>query len=209
MLMKMKVNEFVAELASSSPAPGGGTIAAVTGSFAAGLGAMVCQLTIGNAKYPDAQDILIEILPKLNVSWKRLVSLADEDTAAFNNVMAAFKLPKVTDEDKAVRKKAINQANLEATKIPMMTAEEAIGVLENLLFVVKYGNINALSDCGVAIECSKTAALGALMNVAINFPAIKSENDIAELSSKKAELESRLKNAYRVASDELKFKFVY
>ncbi len=92
-LMKMTVEDFAAELASDSPAPGGGTIGATAGAFAAGLGAMVCRLTIGNDKYPDAQAVLPTALEVLDGAKDKFIYLADADTDAFNKVMAAFKTP--------------------------------------------------------------------------------------------------------------------
>jgi len=209
MLMKMKVNEFVAELASASPAPGGGTIAALVGSFGAGLGSMVCQLTIGNSKYLDVQDTLIQFLNRLCHGYENFLILAEKDTAAFNKVMEAYKLPKNTEKEIITRKKKIAESYKEAIKIPMQTAEEAINVLEILSEVAKYGNSNALSDCGVAIECLKTSAKGALMNVAINLESIKIEADILDIKNKQKELKNRLEIACKTANKELQKRFIY
>ena len=209
MLMNMQVHEFVNELASSSPAPGGGTIAAVSGAFGAGLAAMVCRLTIGNAKYPDSQEILPPVLEELDGHVARMVALADEDTEAFNQVMAAFRMPKETDEEKALRKTAIAAANLLATRIPMETATRTVEALEKMDTVIAYGNTNALSDCGVAVESLHTAVTGALMNVGINLPSVKDEEALEELTGQRDQLKKRLDTAVTGARKALAEKFVY
>jgi formiminotetrahydrofolate cyclodeaminase len=197
MLVKMKINEFVSELASSSPAPGGGTIAAIAGSFAAGLAEMVCNLTIGNSKYPEAQPYLPEVRSQLSEMRDRFLSLADEDTDAFNLLMAAYKLSKETEEDKTMRRKEILVAKIAVTKIPMETTLLAVALLELLPEVITYGNANAISDCGVAMECAHAAGKGALMNVQINLESIKDETVLEELSPIKGDLERRLSSAYK------------
>ncbi len=208
-LMKMTVEDFAAELASSSPAPGGGTIAATAGAFAAGLGAMVCRLTIGNDKYPEAQEVLPTALKVLDQAREKLIELADADTDAFNQVMAAFQMPKNTEQEKALRKEAIAAANLEATKIPMQTAETAVAVGEALVQVIRFGNTNALSDCGVGIECARTAAQGAFMNIAINLPSIKDPKLATEFTAKKEELAKCSAFFYESAISVLKEKLGY
>lgn len=209
MLVKMKVDEFVAELASDSPAPGGGTIAAVTGSFGAGLGSMVCNLTIGNAKYPEAQPFLPDVQKKLDSLKNEFIILADEDTEAFNSVMAGFRMPKGTDEEKALRKSAIAEANIGATRVPMTTARAAVSVLELFPEVITYGNVNALSDCGVAIECAHVAGKGALMNVAINLPSIKDLKIKEEMIKQKDSIQEELESAYKKVVGVLANKFEY
>lgn len=184
-LMEMKVGDFVGELASNSPAPGGGTIAAVNGSFAAGLGEMTCLLTIPKETNDERKTQLSELQNWLMQARLRLVQLADEDTEAFNQVMAAFRMAKVTEEDKLARKQAIAKANLGATMVPAETAERSLEVLRMLGQAVSLVNDKVLSDCGVALSCAKTAVDGAAMNVVINLPGVKDE-------AKKAEFEAAL-----------------
>jgi len=204
--MELSVRDFIVELASASPAPGGGTIAVVTGAFAAGLGSMVCGLTIGNDKYPEAQSILPAVREALDGTCKRMVELADEDTAAFNRVMAAFKLPKDTDKEKAIRSDAIQTANLEATKVPLESASCTVSVAEALIQVVRYGNENTLSDCGTAIECARASAEGAFMNVDINLPGVKDEVIAGELRKRRDELKNKADYFYNSAMELLKVK---
>jgi len=196
LLIQRSVEDFVAVLASDSPAPGGGTIAALTGSFAAGLGAMVCRLTIGNDKYPEAQAILPEILQFLDVAREKFLHLADADTEAFNEVIAALKMPKGTEDEIAARKEAIFTANLNATEVPLTTAETAVSTAEALIQVVRYGNKNTLSDIGTAIECAHTAAQAAFMNIAINLPSLKNDAGAIEYASRRDTL-TRLSALYR------------
>jgi len=204
--MELSVRDFIAELASASPAPGGGTIAAVTGAFAAGLGSMVCGLTIGNDKYPEAQSVLPEVKEVLDKACKRMVELAEEDAAAFNRVMAAFKLPKDTDEEKTIRSDAIQTANLEATRVPLESASCIVSVTEALIQVVRYGNENTLSDCGTAIECAHAAAGGAFMNADINLPSVKDDVIAGELRQKLENLKKKADYFYCSAMELVKAK---
>ncbi len=207
-LMDMTVKDFTAELASASPAPGGGTIAAVNGAFAAGLGAMACAVSLKKAEAEEAAHL--QPAAKVLLEAKDLLlQLADDDTEAFNVVMAAFKLPKDTDEQMAARKKAIAAANVGATEVPMQTAGAAVGVCEALEQVVRFANPNVMSDCGVAVECAKTAALGAFMNVAINLPGVKDEKIAGEFRTKLDALKKKLDFHYASATAVLKERFEY
>ena len=205
-LMEYSMLNFIGDIASSSPAPGGGTVAAVTGAFAAGLGGMVCGLTIGNDKYPEAQNILPSVKATLDGARKRMAELADEDAAAFGGMVAAFKLPKDTIEEKAARSAAICAASLEATKVPLETAFRAVVIAEALVQTARYGNENTLSDCGTAIECARAAAEGAFMNVDINLPGVKNEDIINGLRQKRNELKKKADIFYGGAMEILKIK---
>jgi formiminotetrahydrofolate cyclodeaminase len=205
-LMDLSMRDFVNELASTSPAPGGGTVAAVTGAYAAGLGSMVCGLTIGNEKYPHSQVLLTELNKRLDETCARMVELADEDTAAFNKIMAAFKLPKSTTEEREQRSAAIRAATRYATEVPLETALCAVGVAEALIQVALSGNTNALSDCGTAIECARTAAESAFMNVDINLPGVGDEQAVKELSQKRADLQKKADCYYNGAMELVKLK---
>lgn len=209
LLMDMTVKDFVEELASLSPAPGGGTIAAVNGAFAASLGAMVCALTLRKPKNPDAPAHLEPAMKVLAEARALLVQYADDDTAAFNQVMASFKLPKETDEEISVRKKAIADANVQATFVPMQTSEKSVAVCEAMEQVTRFANDNLMSDCGVAIECARTAALGAFMNVSINLPGIKDEKLAAVFAARLEVLKKKLKFHNKRATGILKERFEY
>jgi formiminotetrahydrofolate cyclodeaminase len=123
--------------------------------------------------------------------------------------MAGFRLPKVTDEEKAARKAAIAEANIGAAQVPMTTAQAAVQVLELLPEVITYGNVNTLSDCGVATECAHVAGIGALMNVAINLPSIKDEEKKQELEKMRDDAKKGLETAYKNVVGVLALKFDY
>ena len=204
LLMDMTVKDFASELASSSPAPGGGTIAAVSGSFAAGLGSMICALTLNRPKDPTGPDQLPAAMERFHQIRARMVELADEDTAAFNRVMEAFQLPKNTDAEKTARKAKIAEATLYAAQVPMETAGLAVEVCRLLRQAAAIVNDNVLSDCGVGIECARTAALGAFMNVSINLPGVKDEAQASALRERLDSLRAELEDCYASAARLLK-----
>lgn len=204
--IKMAVEDFAAELATGSPMPGGGAAAAAVGAFAASLGAMVCHLTIGSEKYPQARDVLPAALEVFDRSRQKLLLLADADAEAFGKVMAAFRLPAETEREKAARRAAIAAATAEATRTPVETAEAAVAVAEALVQAVRFGNVNAAGDCGVGIECARTAVRCALRNVAINLPGVEDAELAAGFAAKKEELEKRSALCYDTALGILKEK---
>ena len=208
-LMDMTVKGFVDELASSSPAPGGGTIAAVSGAFAAGLGEMICTLTLQKNSLQEIQDGLLPLKSEFEALKKRLLELADEDTQSFNKVMAAFRLPKGSAAEVLARKSAIAQANLGATLVPLETAMVSVDAARGLSRAVSLINANVMSDCGVAMECAKTAALGAIMNVAINLPGIKDEQRKAEIEKELLVLKQNTENIYNLSAEKLNERFSY
>ena len=175
MLIDLTVTDFLDELASDSPAPGGGSVAALNGALGAGLIAMVARLTIGKKGYDAVQSLMEETRNGADRLKQRLTELVDEDTQAFNAVMAAFKLPKETDEDKAARSAAIQAGYQQAIHTPMETAESCLAVLELAAAIAGKGNANAASDLGVAAQVAYAGVEGAVMNVKINLPAIKDE----------------------------------
>jgi len=173
MLTTKTVNDFLSDVASSSPAPGGGSVSALAGSLGAALTSMVCRLTIGKKKYLDVQAEMEETLKRSENLRTQLTSVIDEDTEAFNKVMNAFGLPKETDEQKSVRNKAIQDATKAATLVPlklMKLCGEGIGLART---VAEKGNKNSLSDAGVSILLLQAAAQGAALNVRINLPGLE------------------------------------
>lgn len=174
-LASMTIKQFADELASDSPAPGGGSVAALAGTLSAALSSMVAALTFEKkgfeTKRPEMEKIGVEAQEVL----RSQVDAIDEDTFAFNKVMDAFGLPKATDEQKAVRKKAIEEANKGATLEPLKTLERSAKMLELAGKVAKDGNPNSLSDAGVAALMARAAAHGAYYNVLINLSGIGDE----------------------------------
>ncbi|MCG8567986.1 MAG: cyclodeaminase/cyclohydrolase family protein [Desulfobacterales bacterium] len=173
MLINMQVTELIDELASDSPAPGGGSISALNGSLGAGLVAMVTRLTIGKKGFENVETAMVETRDKADGLKARLAQLVDEDTQAFNAVMAGFKMPKSTDGEKAARSAAIQAGYKQATATPMETAEKCLAVLELAQAIAGKANPNTASDLGVAGQVAYAGVEGAVMNVKINLPAIK------------------------------------
>ncbi len=172
-LKNKTVEGFVAELASSSPAPGGGSAAALSGALGAALVSMVCRLTIGKKGYETFEKEAEAILVQSDLLWAELVSAIDRDAEAFDRVMDAFRLPKGSDEEKTRRSAAIQAAFREACESPRNTALKSLEVLRLCSLLLGKVNENAISDLGVAAASAHTGLLGALMNVAINLPSIK------------------------------------
>ncbi len=173
MLVNLLVDGFIDELASDSPAPGGGSVSALNGAMGAGLTAMVSRLTIGKKGYGDVDALMAETRDAADRLKDRLTVLVDDDTQAFNAVMAAFKMPKETREEKAARSTAIQEGYKQATTTPMETAEQCLAVLELAGTIVGKVNPNTASDLGVAAQVAYAGVEGAVMNVKINLPAIK------------------------------------
>jgi glutamate formiminotransferase/formiminotetrahydrofolate cyclodeaminase len=171
-LASLSVEDFAAALASDAPAPGGGSAAAAGGANGAGLLAMVVRLTLGKEKHKASWDELAPLVDRLDGARARLLELVDEDTKAFDGILAARRLPKETDADKAARQKAIDVANVLATTVPMQTAFFAHEALKAAPLVLEKGNPNAASDAWAGALASWAAVLAALANVRINLPGV-------------------------------------
>lgn len=174
-LVDMSVTEYLNILESDAPAPGGGSVAALSGTQGAALVSMVAGLTIGKEKYADYQEICEETRVKMKELYTELYENVDKDTEAFMKVSAAYKMPKDTDELKAARSKAIRQANVGATEVPFRTVELCLEGLRAMQGMKGKFNPNAASDFGVAALSFMTGAYGAWLNVKINLPGVKDE----------------------------------
>jgi formiminotetrahydrofolate cyclodeaminase len=181
MLIDMTVKDFLAELKSASPAPGGGSAAALAGAVGAALALMVGNLTVGNAKYQSVQDEVKALLPELEEQLARLQRYVDEDTAVFNQVMAAYRLPKATEEEIAARSRAIQQALEQAASLPMTVAGCCQEVLVMARRMLAIGNANAASDAAVAGRMAHAAMWAAIYNVRINLGSIKDQEFAARM----------------------------
>lgn len=174
-LVDLTLTGFAEELASESPAPGGGSVAALAGSLAASLTAMVGNLTHGKYEYEAAWGEVEEASVKGQALKDRLLRAIDDDTTAFNGVMAAMRLPKKTDDQIAARAAAIDEANKKATRVPYSVCEDSLATFDLIDVMVARGNPNSISDAGVAAYCAHTAVHGAALNVRINLPGIHDE----------------------------------
>jgi len=183
MLIKKSIEEFSHVLGSNAPAPGGGSVAALSGALGADLVAMVCNLSIGKDGYEAFEKELSEALPKAQSLSKSLLERVDLDTEAFNGVMAAFKLPKATDDEKKARTAAIQAGYKEAIQSPLGIARECVAVLRLATELLGKSNTNALSDLGVAAQQAYAGLEGAIMNVRINLPSIKDADFVAATKS--------------------------
>lgn len=172
---------YLTELSSSSPTPGGGNVAALCGSLASSLGVMVCNLTVGKKKYIDVEAEIKEILNEISSFSDTFVTLAQDDNAAFDAVMDAFKLPKETDEQKKHRHDMIESATLGAAAVPASVIANCSLLLPFLSRIAEIGNQNSLSDAAVAIALVRTAAEGAYLNVLINCSALADAEKYSDL----------------------------
>ncbi len=168
MNLKDSLENYINELSSGSPTPGGGNVAALCGVLAASLGQMVCSLTIGKKKYSEVEEEIKTVRDELDRISKELVALAEKDNEAFGKVMQAFKLPKDTDEQKKERAAAIESATMEAAIVPAEVISKCKQLLPYLEITASKGNRNSLSDAGVALSLAAASAEGAFLNVAIN-----------------------------------------
>ncbi len=178
-LVEMTVKDYLDVLKSDAPAPGGGSVSALSAAQGAALVAMVCDLTIPKEKYAEYKELCEEVKAEILEVYDELVVGIDKDTEAYNKVSAAFKLPKETDEEKAARSKAIQEATVLATEVPFETMQLAMKGLEITDKIVGKSNPNASSDLGVAALNLVAGLKGAYLNVMINLPGIKSEEQKA------------------------------
>jgi len=192
MLAEMHIKEFLNKTASNDPVPGGGSIAALSGAISAALTEMVANLTVGKKKYVEVEEEMKKIQKEAEKYRAEFVQDIDRDSDAFNEVMAAFKLPKETDEEKAVRREAIQQGTKKASLVPLQVAKEAFKMMEIIEMVVVKGNQNAVTDGAVAAMMARTAVLSALYNVKINLGSIKDTDFVTRISKEVQELETKV-----------------
>jgi len=172
-LVSMKIDEFIEELSSDSPAPGGGSVAALCGALSSSLSTMVGNLTIGKLKYKNVKDKMIHLSESGQELNRFFIDAIDKDTIAFNKIMDAFSLPKKNEEEQKIRNKRIMDATIEATMIPFAVLEKSKNAAELAFETASFGNTNSLSDSGVAGLTSLAAATGAYYNVLINIDGIE------------------------------------
>ncbi len=190
-LIEKNLRQFVNELSMDSPAPGGGSTAALCGSLSTALSSMVSNLTVGKKDYGNVQDKVKEIAVAAQRLKDEFLRDVDLDTVAFNKVMDAFRMKKKTEEQKKERETAIQKANKEATLVPYGVLEKSIKALELAKDVALHGNKNSISDAGVAGLTAQTAAEGAYYNVIINLPNIQDEKFKKEIRKKAIDLKNK------------------
>ena len=191
-LRKLTVEGFINETASSSPAPGGGSIAALNAASSAALITMVTNLTLGKEKYAAVEGDMKEVAAKAGALKDDFLALIDEDSNAFNKIMAAFKLPKDTDEAKKARSAAIQDATKGAALVPFKVGQKANELFALAEEVITKGNQNAITDGAVAAMNARAAVRGAFLNVKINLGSIKDGLFVEDLQKKMAEIENEV-----------------
>lgn len=171
-LTKLTVQDFVEQLASASPTPGGGSASALAGAVAAGLVEMACNLTVGREKFRDVEETLQVVLKRAGELREQMLAAVEEDTEAYDKVSQAYKLSKSTDEEKNARIQAIQEALRYATEVPLNVAKAAKEVADLALIALEKSNPNVASDARVARVLADAAREGATANVEINLSSI-------------------------------------
>lgn len=169
--------EFLEELASASSTPGGGGASAYCGAIAAALASMVCNLTIGKAKFSDVESEVVGCLGRLSILRSRLVSLVDEDAQAFGPLAAAYRMPKDNDALIEARTAAIQEGLILACKPPLAMMRAIIDVLHECDFIARNGSKMAISDAGACALIAKAALMSASLNVYINADSMSTDQD--------------------------------
>lgn len=191
MLTKISIKEYANKLASKEAAPGGGSAAALSGLLAASLMEMVINLTRGREEYAAYEELLASRQLSLQRLHQTLQDLVSRDAEAFSGVMAAFKLPKGTETEKAARTAAIQQGYKEAAEVPLETAQACLEVLEIGQTLLGKINDHAVSDLVVGALAGHTGVVGALLNTAINLPSIKDQAYVQELGGQMRQLKTK------------------
>lgn len=199
-LIDMTCKGFAEETASESPAPGGGSISAYMGALGAALGTMVANLSSHKAGWDDRWEEFSDWADRGQALLAELLHLVDEDTEAFNRIMAVFAMPKSTDEEKAARSAALQEATLYATEVPLRTMKAAVRVFPLVRAMAETGNPNSVSDAGVGALAARSAVLGACLNVKINAAGLKDRERAGALV---AEAESIAADAVRLETEVL------
>ena len=190
-LLDTTCEKFLEELASKQPTPGGGAASALCGATAAALTAMLGNLTAGKAGSEANDKMALEIIIAADKLRLELVQLADDDAAVFNKFMEAYKMPKATDTEKAMRTAAIGQAAIAAAEVPMQIANKSLEVLKLARKLIVFGNPNAISDGTVSALMARAALRSALYNVKINLGLIKDDEYVAAARAKMQQLEAK------------------
>jgi formiminotetrahydrofolate cyclodeaminase len=197
-LVKQNIKMFLDEVASSSPAPGGGSVAALAGALGAALTSMVCNLTKAKQGYESVQNEIAEVLEKSEELRKDLTDLIDKDTDAFNEVMKAIKMPKETEDQKEQRRNAMQIAFKQAAEVPLETARKCVQILDIAQVAAEKGNKSSISDTAVSALMAQTGVQAAMLNVRINLSSIKDTDYTQQVTT---ELHELLQNAMQKSTE--------
>ncbi len=183
---------FLARVTAGTATPGGGSVAALSGALAAALTRMVANLTVGRKKYAEVEAEVREAEAVVARLQEELLELCVRDSAAFEAIMEAYRLPKETGDERQARRQAIQEATHEAARVPMATAERVVKVLESLCRIASVGNVNALTDATVAVEMAQAAVRGAAANVRVNVGSLEDAALATDLRARIGALEVQL-----------------
>lgn len=207
-LVDMTLTEFAEETASESPAPGGGSIAAYMGALGAALSTMVANLSAHKPGWDDRWKEFSDYAERGHALMAKLLALVDEDTAAFNKIMAVFSMPKATPEEKAARAEALETATLYATEVPLRTMEASYEVFDYAEAMAREGNPASVSDAAVGALAARAAVVGALLNVRINAAGLKNRENAEKLLTRADEIdiksEARVATVLEIANSKIK-----
>jgi glutamate formiminotransferase/formiminotetrahydrofolate cyclodeaminase len=178
------IQNYIDQLSSSSPTPGGGNVSAFCGTLASSLGIMVCNLSFGKKKYLNVEEDLKNMKNELEECKGDFLLLARQDNEAFDQVMEAFRFPKETEEQKAFRSVKIEEATIKAGIVPSRVISLCKKITPILMNIAEKGNQNSLSDAGVALSLISTSAQGAYLNVLINCSSYRNNPEAAQLMAK-------------------------
>lgn len=192
MLKDLSVKDFIYETASDSPAPGGGSIAALSAASAAALIEMVANLTIGKKGYEEVESDMEKVKKVSGELKEKFVNYIDDDSDSFNKIMTAFKLAKETDEEKSIRTKTLQSAFKGAATVPLNVGKDAFELLALASEVVTKGNQNAVTDGAVAAMSARTAIHSAFYNVKINLGSIKDEEFVKNAEKEMNDIEEKI-----------------
>jgi len=193
-LASLTIKGFLSETASNSPAPGGGSVAALSGALGAALSSMVCNLTVGKEKYNEVEKEIKEVLLKSEKIRTELTNLIDEDTEAFNDVIKAFKMPNENDDQKDKRSKAIQEGYKKAASVPLKTAKTCEKIFDIAIIIAYKGNQNSITDAAVSALMANAGVKGAILNVRINLGSIKDNDFVEKINKELDELEKNTKD---------------
>ena len=196
--MNKGYEDVLGSISSSNPTPGGGSVSALILSHAHSLATMVARLTSGRDKWPDGQGIAEEIISKSEESIETSLRLAKEDALAFDSVMNSYRLPRDTDELKETRKEAIFDSTINAASVPLEIMHEASNLLNDIVYLAKFGNLNALTDLLGSAELAYSSSKIASLNVRINLDSINSGDQKEDLKAQVLELTLLTKERYEM-----------
>lgn len=206
-ISSLSINEFLEDLGSSSPTPGGGSASALCASIASRLTQMVASLTVGRPRFEKVQEEMTQAVEKGKILSGKFLDLAMKDSEAYDLFMKALSLPKDDEQEKARRKDSMQEALKRSTLVPLQTLELAKELVANSLIVAEKGNPNAITDAGVSALLADAAARGAAMNVKINLASIEDESFVQDglhrVEAELGELEAAVEKVLTIVNSKL------